>query len=75
MALDEKVAAALDDAAKFYNDLLTSDEDQFKKVWDYLARRGIDKNAIYKFKIGYAPPYLGDFLGRALIDHYHPRFE
>jgi DNA primase len=55
--LDEKLVAALDDAANFYHDLLMSNEDRFKHIWDYLARRGIGKETIRKFNIGYAPPY------------------
>jgi hypothetical protein len=74
--LDEKMVAALDDAAKFYHDLLMSNEDRFKHIWDYLARRGIEKDTIHKFNIGYAPPYSDDqYQGRALIARFFPRFE
>ncbi len=67
--LDEKMVAALDDAATFYNDLLMSNEDRFKHIWDYLARRGVEKDTIRKFNIGYAPPYRDEqYQGRALID-------
>jgi DNA primase len=74
--LDEKMVAALDDAANFYHDLLMSNEDQFKHIWDYLARRGIEKDTIHKFNIGYSPPYSDDqHQGRALIASFFPRFE
>jgi DNA primase len=76
VALDKEIVDALDAAASFYNGLLMSNEDRFKKIWDYLARRGIDKDAISKFKIGYAPPYADEqYKGRALIDHFIERFE
>lgn len=76
VALDETIVAALDYAATFYNDLLMSNPDRFKKIWDYLARRGINKDAISTFKIGYAPPYNDEqHAGRALIDHFIERFE
>jgi DNA primase len=45
------------DAADFYHDLLMSNEDRFKPIWEYLARRGVGKETIRKFNIGYAPPY------------------
>ena len=74
--LDQKMVAALDDAANFYHDLLMSNEDQFKHIWDYLARRGIEKETIHKFNIGYSPPYSDDLhQGRALIARFFPRFE
>jgi DNA primase catalytic core len=74
--LDEKMVAALDDAANFYHDLLMSNEDRFKHIWDYLARRGIEKDTIHKFNIGYSPPYSDDqHQGRALIASFFPRFE
>jgi DNA primase len=43
---DEKMVAALEDAATFYNDLLMSNEDRFKPIWEYLARRGVDKETM-----------------------------
>ena len=74
--LDEKMVAVLDDSANFYHDLLMSNEDQFKHIWDYLARRGIEKDTIHKFNIGYSPPYSDDqHQGRALIASFFPRFE
>ena len=74
--VDEKIVAALDDAANFYNDLLMSNENRFKHIWDYLARRGVEKDAIRKFNIGYAPPYSDEqHQGRALIKSFLPRFE
>jgi DNA primase len=73
---DEKIVAALDDAANFYNDLLMSNEDRFAHIWDYLARRGIGKDTVHKFNIGYAPPYSDEqHQGRALIAGLSPRFE
>ncbi len=74
--LDEKIIAALNDAANFYNDLLISNEDRFKHIWDYLARRGVEKDTVGKFNIGYAPPYSDErHRGRALIAGFFPRFE
>ena len=74
--LDKKMVAALDDAANFYHDLLMLNENQFKHIWDYLARRGIEKDTIHKFNIGYCPPYSDDqHQGRALIAGFLPRFE
>jgi DNA primase catalytic core len=74
--LDEKIVAALDDAVNFYNDLLMSNEDRFKHIWDYLDRRGIQTETIRKFNIGYSPPYSDDqHQGRALIANFFPRFE
>jgi DNA primase len=74
--LDEKIIAALNDAANFYNDLLVSNEDRFKHIWDYLARRGVEKDTVGKFNIGYAPPYSDEHhQGRALIAAFFPRFE
>ncbi|MFO7684621.1 MAG: toprim domain-containing protein [Desulfobacterales bacterium] len=73
---DEKAAAALEDAATFYHDLFIGNEDRFKPVWEYLARRGVDKEAIRTFNIGYAPPYSDrQYSGRALIDGFLPHFE
>jgi DNA primase len=74
--LDEKIVAALDDAANFYHDLLLSNQNRFKPIWDYLARRGIGEDIIRRFTIGYAPPY-GDeqYRGRALIENFCLRFE
>ncbi len=74
--IDEKMAAVLDDAAGFYNDLLMSNEDRFKHIWDYLARRGVDKDTVREFNIGYAPPYSDEkHRGRALVSAFAPRFE
>jgi DNA primase len=52
--IDEKLVAALDNAANFYHDLLMSNEDRFKHIWDYLARRGVGKETIRTFNIGYS---------------------
>jgi DNA primase len=41
--IDERIVAALDDTANFYHDLLMSNEDRFKHIWDYLARRGVEE--------------------------------
>ena len=74
--LDEKMVAVLDDAAKFYHDLFMSNEDRFKHIGDYLARRGIGKDAIRGSNIGYAPSYSDEqHHGRALIDGFLRRFE
>jgi DNA primase len=72
---DEKMVSALHDAATFYHDLLVSNGERFKPIWDYLARRGVGKGTIGKFNIGYAPPYSDEqYHGRALIDGLLPRF-
>jgi DNA primase catalytic core len=74
--LDQKSVAILEEAAKFYNDLLVSNENRFKHIWEYLDRRGVGKDAIRKFNIGYAPPYSDEQQqGRALIEGFLPRFE
>ena len=74
--MDEKRVAILDDAASFYHDLLISEEQRFKPIWDYLACRGVGKYAIGKFNIGYAPPYSDEQdRGRSLITGFIPRFE
>ncbi len=73
---DQKRVAALEAAATFYNDLLMLNENRFKPIWEYLARRGVGKETIGKFNIGYAPPYSDEqHHGRALIDGFLPRFE
>jgi hypothetical protein len=42
----------------------------------YLYRRGIDKNIIRQFKIGYAPPFADElYRGRALIKAFLSRFD
>ena len=76
MKLDQKSGATLKEAVNFYNDLLMSNENRFKFIWGYLARRGVGKDAIKRFNIGYAPPYSDEtYRGRALIDSFLPRFE
>ena len=73
---DEKGVAALEDAANFYHDLFIANEDRFKPIWDYLARRGVGKETIRTFNIGYAPPYSdAQYSGRALVDGFLPHFE
>jgi DNA primase catalytic core len=73
---DEKMVSALNDAATFYNDLLMSNEDRSKPIWNYLSRRGVGKETISRFTIGYAPSYSDEqHHGRALIDSFWPRFE
>ncbi|MEJ2659609.1 MAG: CHC2 zinc finger domain-containing protein [Desulfobacteraceae bacterium] len=76
MNLDQKSVAVLEEAAHFYHDLLLLNEIRFKHIWDFLAHRGVGKDAIKKFKIGYAPPYSDEqHQGRALIDGFLQRFE
>ncbi|MEJ2156767.1 MAG: CHC2 zinc finger domain-containing protein [Desulfobacteraceae bacterium] len=76
LKLDQKNVATLEEAANFYNDLLQLNENRFKHIWDYLAGRGVGKDAINKFNIGYAPAYSDEtYRGRALIDGFLPRFE
>ncbi|MEN8782495.1 MAG: CHC2 zinc finger domain-containing protein [Desulfobacterales bacterium] len=65
---NQQMVATLDDAATFYHELLMSNEDRFSTVWDFLARRGVEKETIRMFNIGYAPPYSDyQYNGRALI--------
>ena len=74
--LDQQMVAALDDAATFYHELLMSNEGRFRLIWDYLARRGAEKDTLRKFNIGYAPPYSDEqHHGRALIGGILPRVE
>ena len=73
---DEKMIAVLGDAASFYHERLMANEDRFGMVWNYLARRGIEKETVRRFNIGYAPPYGDDQdNGRALIAGILPRVE
>jgi len=74
--LDPRMVAALDDAAAFYHELLMSNQDRFRPIWDHLARRGVDKETIRKFNIGYAPPYSNEqHQGRAMLSGILPRVE
>lgn len=74
--LDQKKGSALEEAAKFYHDLLMLNENRFKPIWDYLASGGVGKDAISEFNIGYAPPYDDErHQGRALVNGFLPRFE
>ena len=74
--IDEKLVVAMEDAGNFYHDLLMSNEDRFRPIGDYLARRGVGKKTIGEFNIGYAPPYSDEqYNGRALIDGCLPRLE
>ena len=76
MKLDQKSVSILEEVTNFYNDLLLLNENRFKHIRDFLARRGVGKDAIKKFKIGYAPPYSDEqYQGRALIDGFLQRFE
>jgi DNA primase len=74
--IDKKLVAAMEDAANFYHELLMSNEDRFKPIFDYLARRGVEKDTIRTFNIGYAPPYSDQqYNGRALLDGFLPHVE
>ena len=76
LKLDQKSVATLEEAASFYHGLLMSNGNRFKHICEYLIRRGVGKDAISKFNIGYAPPYSDEqHQGRALIDSFLPRFE
>jgi DNA primase len=73
---DEKMVAALENAAAFYTDLLMSNQERFKPIWGYLARRGVGKETIHTFNIGYAPPFSdAQYKGRALTVASLPRLE
>jgi DNA primase len=74
--LDQQIFAALDEAASFYHELLISNADRFNHIGEFLARRGVTKDTIGKFNIGYAPPYNDEkHHGRALITGILPRVE
>ena len=74
--LNPKSDFILEEVANFYNELLLLNDNRFKHIWDFLARRGVGKDAIKKFTIGYAPPYSDEvYQGRALIDNFLQRFE
>ena len=73
---DEKGVATLENAADYYHNLFVANEDRFRTVWEYLACRGVGKETIDKFNIGYAPPYSDEqHHGRALIDSCSPNFD
>jgi DNA primase len=73
---DEKIAAAMNNAAGFYHAVLMLNENQFRHIRDYLAGQGVDKSVVDKFNIGYAPAYSdARHQGRALTDSLLPRFE
>ncbi|MBU2620879.1 MAG: toprim domain-containing protein [Proteobacteria bacterium] len=73
---DPEIITALDEGACFYNKLLLSDEEGFSEIFKYLLRRGVGKDLISRFKIGYAPSYSDTrYEGRALISNFLPRFE
>ena len=73
---DEKGVATLENASDFYHDLFVANEDRFRSVWEYLAYRGVGKETIDKFNIGYAPPYSDEqHHGRALTDRCSPNFD
>jgi DNA primase len=66
--LTDRHREALLEAADFYNRLLIDGNDEFKKVWNYLERRGIDKEAIKRFKIGFCPALEDEkYRGRAFL--------
>jgi hypothetical protein len=66
----------MDDAVRFYNELLISHPDKFAKVFKYLNRRGVDQRKICDFCIGYAPSFKKEnFEGRDLLYHFHDRFK
>ncbi|MBA7493202.1 DNA primase [subsurface metagenome] len=73
---DPQIIAAMNDAVRFYNELIISHPDKFAKVFRYLTRRGVDQQKIRDFHIGYAPPFKDEnFEGRALLYHFHGRFK
>jgi len=74
--LNIEIITALEEGANFYNKLLLSDEERFSHIHKYLYQRGVNKDTIRRFNIGYAPPYAEkEYQGRALIDSFLPRFE
>lgn len=76
LKLDQQNVATLEEAANFYNDLLISNKKRYDYIWNYLARQGVEKDAINRFNIGYAPPYSDEqHQGRALIDSFLTRFD
>jgi len=72
---DPEIIAAMEDAANFYNKFLLDNETRFKKVFNYLNRRGVDHRIIQDYFIGYSPQYNDEtFAGRAMINHFLDRF-
>lgn len=59
--------SALCDAANFYNDLLMSNKDRFKQIWDYLARH----TAMISTKAGcYIRKYRTIILVEGIFDYF-----
>ena len=54
--LAPEIVDALRDASVFYNKMLVSNKDRFNNVHNYLHHRGVDKDLIQKFTIGFARP-------------------
>lgn len=68
--LEPEFQEVLLDTAVFYNCLLSDNPEDFEKIHSYLERRGVDKDLIKKFNIGYSPAYQDkDCEGRALIQN------
>jgi DNA primase catalytic core len=75
-ALGRDIVEALRDASRFYNDLLLTGDERFDPIRNYLTRRGVGRDIIRRFVIGYAPPYSDEtHAGRALISRFIDRFE
>ena len=73
--LEDKHRVVLKQAAKFYSELLLSRPDKFENIIRYLHRRGVDKETIKEFTIGYCPPLEDEeFKGRALLNSQLDRF-
>lgn len=51
----DKLVALLKDAARFYNGVLNSDYEE--KARNYLSSRGVGKELITKYALGYSPDY------------------
>jgi DNA primase len=74
--LGPDVVKVLNDAAVFYRKLLIENPERFDPVHRYLEKRGLDKEILERFNIGYAPPYKDNkYEGKALIREFFARFK
>ncbi|MBI9085419.1 MAG: toprim domain-containing protein [Desulfobacterales bacterium] len=73
--LPPEIVGALTEAVDFYHGLLLVEETRFPKIHNYLSQRGVGRDIIERFRIGWVPPYIDEqYKGRALIDGFLPRF-
>lgn len=73
--LSQDVIDVLEESAVFYNQLLTSENEGYQKIQQYLLKRGVDEELIREYQIGYAPPYQDEkFSGKALLRKHLDKF-